>query len=89
MPSQGLKLLEHADILSYEEILRAVNVSALMGITKVRLTGGEPLLRRNVCHLVRGILDVPGIEDVSLTTNGVLLKSMARPLWEAGLRGSM
>jgi GTP 3',8-cyclase len=86
MPSQGLRLLEHADILSYEEILRVVNVSAQMGITKIRLTGGEPLLRRNVCHLVSGILGVPGIQDVSLTTNGVLLKSMARPLWESGLR---
>lgn len=86
MPSQGLRLLEHADILSYEEILKVVNVSAQMGITKVRLTGGEPLLRRNVCHLVSGILRIPGIQEVSLTTNGVLLKSMAHPLWEAGLR---
>jgi GTP 3',8-cyclase len=86
MPPQGLSLMEHEDILSYEEIVRIVNVSAQIGITKVRLTGGEPLLRRNVCHLVRGIIDVPGIQDVSLTTNGVLLKQMARPLWEAGLR---
>lgn len=86
MPSQGLRLMEHTDILSYEEILRVVKVSAQMGITKVRLTGGEPLLRRNVRRLVSGILSVTGIQDVSLTTNGVLLKSMARPLWDSGLR---
>lgn len=86
MPPQGLGLLEHSDILSYEEILRMVNVAAQMGVTKVRLTGGEPLLRRNVCHLISSIRSLPGIEEVALTTNGVLLKSMARPLWEAGLR---
>jgi cyclic pyranopterin phosphate synthase len=86
MPRNGLRLLDHADILSYEEILRIINVSAQMGIRKVRLTGGEPLLRRNVCHLIRGIMNVRGIEDVGLTTNGVLLQEMARPLWEAGLR---
>jgi GTP 3',8-cyclase len=86
MPAQGLKLLKHSDILSYEELFRVINVSAQMGITKVRLTGGEPLLRRNVCHLIRGVLNVPGIQDVSLTTNGVLLKNMVGPLWEAGLR---
>jgi len=86
MPAQGLPLLEHSDIVSYEEILRIVRVSARIGITKVRLTGGEPLLRRNVSHLVKGIFSVPGIRDVSLTTNGVLLKDMARDLWDAGLR---
>ncbi len=86
MPYDGLGLLEHSDILSYEEILRVIKVSVEMGITKVRVTGGEPLLRRDVCHLVRDILNIPGIQDVGLTTNGVLLKSMAGPLWEAGLR---
>ncbi|MBI5248198.1 MAG: GTP 3',8-cyclase MoaA [Desulfomonile tiedjei] len=86
MPANGLGLLEHSDILSYKEILRVIHVSAEMGITKVRVTGGEPLLRRDVCHLLRDILNVPGIRDLGLTTNGVLLKSMARPLWEAGLR---
>jgi GTP 3',8-cyclase len=86
MPPEGLRLLDHADILSYEEIIRVINVAARMGIRKVRITGGEPLLRRNLCHLVREIANVPGIEDVGLTTNGILLKDMARPLWEAGLR---
>ncbi len=86
MPERGMSLLGHDDILSYEEILRVVRVSASMGITKVRLTGGEPLVRRNVCHLIREILGIPGIKDVGLTTNGVALKHMARPLWEAGLR---
>jgi len=86
MPPEGLRLLDHTDVLSYEEILRVIDVAAQMGIRKVRITGGEPLLRRNVCHLVREIANVPGIEDVGLTTNGILLKDMARPLWKAGLR---
>ena len=86
MSPRGVRLLDHADILSYEEILRVVEVSARLGITKVRLTGGEPLLRRNVCELVRAITNVPGVQDVSLTTNGVLLQDMARPLRDAGLR---
>lgn len=86
MPPEGLRLLGHTDILSYEEILRVVCVAAQMGVRKVRITGGEPLLRRNVCHLVREVANVPGIENVGLTTNGILLKDMARPLWEAGLR---
>jgi GTP 3',8-cyclase len=86
MPESGMRLLDHDDILSYEEIVRVVRVSAGMGITKVRLTGGEPLVRRNVCHLIREILGIPGIKDVGLTTNGVVLKHMARPLWEAGLK---
>jgi len=86
MPPEGLRLLDHTDVLSYEEILRVIDVAAQMGIRKVRITGGEPLLRRNVCHLVREIANVPGIEDVGLTTNGILLKDMARHLWKAGLR---
>lgn len=86
MPDGGLDMLEHADILSYEEILRIVGLAARMGITKVRLTGGEPLIRRNVCDLVQRIKAVPGIRSVGLTTNGVRLVDMARPLWEAGLR---
>ena len=86
MPAHGLRLLDHGDVLSYEEILRIIKVSTQLGIRKVRLTGGEPLLRRNVCHLVREIVSMPGIEEVGVTTNGVLLKHMARPLWDAGLR---
>lgn len=86
MPTRGLKLLDHADILSYEEILEVIRVAADLGIRKIRLTGGEPLLRRNVLSLVGSVCRFPRIEDVSLTTNGVLLQEMAAPLFEAGLR---
>lgn len=85
-PVKDLKLLDHAEILSYEEILELIRVATNLGIRKVRLTGGEPLLRRNFVHLVESVYRIPKIEDVSVTTNGVLLKKMARPLFEAGVR---
>ena len=85
MPAHGVKKLRHADVLSYEEILRNVRALAGMGIRKVRLTGGEPLVRRDITHLVRGLKEVPGIETVALTTNGVLLGSMMDELLDAGL----
>ncbi len=73
-------------ILSYEEILRLVRVLAGMGVDKVRLTGGEPLVRRHLDSLVARLNDIDGINDISLTTNGVLLEKQAAPLWAAGLR---
>lgn len=85
-PLKDLKLLDHADILSYEEILKVIRIATDLGIKKVRLTGGEPLLRRNFVHLVESACRISGIEDVSITTNGVLLKDMAGPLLEAGIR---
>lgn len=85
-PHGSPNLLERSGLLSYEEILRVIRVSAAMGIFKVRFTGGEPLVRRGVCDLVKAATRVPGIEDISMTTNGVLLKEMARPLYDAGLR---
>ena len=84
-PVKNLKLLDHADILSYEEILKVIRVAAELGINKVRLTGGEPLRRRNFTRLVESVCLIPGIEDVSITTNGVFLKEMARPIFEAGV----
>ena len=86
MPAGGVDLVKHGDILRYEEILRVVRVFASMGLTKVRLTGGEPLLRKDVCHLVERIVKLGGIQDVGITTNGVRLKNMAQPLLDAGLR---
>jgi len=86
MPVKNLKLLDHAEILSYEEILKVVRVATGLGIKKVRLTGGEPLVRRNFVYLVESVCRIPQIVDVSVTTNGVLLKEMARLLFEAGLR---
>jgi GTP 3',8-cyclase len=86
MPSAGVPRLPHEAILRYEEIVRIVKVTAKEGIKKVRLTGGEPLVRRGVASLVREIAAIPGIEDLSLTTNGLLLGRMARELANAGLK---
>jgi cyclic pyranopterin phosphate synthase len=74
------------EILSYEEILRVVCACVFLGVRKVRITGGEPLVRRGICDLIACLNAMPGIEDLGLTTNGVLLESKARPLYEAGLR---
>jgi GTP 3',8-cyclase len=85
MPEDGIPLIPHQEILTYEEILRAVRVFAAEGISKVRLTGGEPLVRKGIVDLVSGLSKIPGIEDLSLTTNAVLLGEFAGPLREAGL----
>ncbi len=85
MPYTGVEKVEHVSILSLEEIARLVRVAAGAGIRKVRLTGGEPLVRRNVAQLVRYIKEVPEIDDISLTTNGVLFSGMAEELKAAGL----
>ena len=73
-------------ILTYEEIMRLVRIGARLGIDKIRLTGGEPLVRRDVTKLVRGLSEPGLLRDLSLTTNGVRLEAMAGELWEAGLR---
>ena len=86
MPERGVPMLPHREILTYEELLRVVRVAVDGGITKVRLTGGEPLIRRGVVGLVRELAAIPGIRDLSLTTNGMLLGGMAEELFKAGLR---
>ena len=73
------------ELLSYEEITRVVRVAARLGIRTIRLTGGEPLVRANIDELVRQLAAVPGIEDIALTTNGLLLAEQAEALWRAGL----
>ena len=85
MPPQGIALKTHDEILRYEEIERLVRAAAALGVRKVRLTGGEPLVRPNIEHLVEMIAAVPGIEDVSMTTNAVLLDRRAETLARAGL----
>lgn len=85
MPEEGVQSMVHDDILRIEEIARVVRVAAGLGIRSVRLTGGEPLVRKGVVDLVREIAHTPGIENVSMTTNGVLLPKMADSLKEAGL----
>jgi cyclic pyranopterin phosphate synthase len=86
MPAEGLDWLARADVLSFEEIARLVAVLARLGVDEVRLTGGEPLVRRDLPLLVRMLADTPGVRDLSLTTNGVLLDRLAQPLVDAGLR---
>ncbi|HTE19383.1 MAG TPA: GTP 3',8-cyclase MoaA, partial [Armatimonadota bacterium] len=73
-------------ILSYEEIMRLVRVASTLGVDKVRLTGGEPLVRRDLPKLVRGLTELGTLRDLSLTTNGTRLGEMAQELWDAGLR---
>jgi len=86
MPAaDGLPWLERAEVLSFEEIERLVSVMAPMGVTDLRLTGGEPLVRREFPRLVEMLARVPGIEDLSLTTNGYLLERDADALVEAGI----
>ena len=85
MPAEGLEWLPRDEVLSFEEIARLVRVLAAMGVDEVRLTGGEPLVRRDVPTLVSFLAEIPGVRDLSLTTNGVLLDRLAGPLVAAGL----
>ena len=86
MPAEGLEWLERDELLSFEEIERLVRVLAEMGVDEVRLTGGEPLVRRELPVLVGKLAALDGLRDLSLTTNGVLLDRFAGPLVAAGLR---
>ncbi len=86
MPPQGVPKRPHDEILRYEEIETVVRVAAEMGITKVRLTGGEPLVRPGVVELVRMLDRVNGIDDLAMTTNGILLGEYAGELAQAGLQ---
>lgn len=85
MPEEGVPFRSHESILRIEEIADFTRRAAQAGIRRVRLTGGEPLIRKGVVDLVREIAATPGIEDISLTTNGVLLPKMAADLKDAGL----
>ncbi|WP_080803175.1 GTP 3',8-cyclase MoaA [Arabiibacter massiliensis] len=85
MPEEGVQSLAHEDILRIEEIERIVRAAAGLGIRSIRLTGGEPLVRKGVVDLVRAISGTPGIENISMTTNGTLLPQMAGELKQAGL----
>ncbi len=86
MPLDGVSQLMHEDILSYEEIVRIAKIAVKEGITKIRITGGEPLVRKGVINLVGWLSQLEGIEDLSMTTNGILLSEYAKPLYEAGLK---
>src|SRR5262245_34854694 len=86
MAAEGLAWLNRYALLSFEEIERLVGALARMGVDEIRLTGGEPLARRDLPTLVGMLAGTPGVRELSLTTNGVLLDRFATPLVEAGLR---
>lgn len=85
MPEEGIKDQGHCGMLSLEQIYRLVKIATQAGISKIRLTGGEPLVRRNITTLIEQISKLPAIEDVSITTNGILFTEMAEDLKNAGL----
>lgn len=86
MPVEGIPLIPHEDILTYEEILRIARVFATEGISKIRLTGGEPLVRKGMVDFISHLNQIAEIRDLSLTTNGILLKEFAQDLKQAGLK---
>lgn len=85
MPESGIVKKEHSQILTGEEMLAAVRICSSLGINKVRVTGGEPLLRKDIVNLCRGIASTPGINELCLTTNGTMLPEFAHELKEAGV----
>ncbi len=86
MPEKDPCMLRHEDILRFEEIRQVVAVAVPLGINKIRLTGGEPLVRKDIVELVSMIASVPGIQDLAMTTNATLLEKFAQPLAAAGLK---
>ncbi|MDY0041952.1 MAG: GTP 3',8-cyclase MoaA [Desulforhabdus sp.] len=86
MPKEGMPKFSHEDILSYEEIMRLVRLITGMGVSKVRITGGEPLVRKDVLYLCARISEIQGVNSLSVTTNGLLLTDFAKGLWTAGIR---
>jgi cyclic pyranopterin phosphate synthase len=86
MPETDVQFVPRAEILDFEEIERFVRIAVTLGVNKLRVTGGEPLLRRDLPLLIQRLTAVPGIRDLALTTNGVLLPEMAGPLYDSGLR---
>src|SRR5438309_8476621 len=85
MPAEGLPWLEREEILTFEEITRLVGLLSMMRVHDVRLTGGEPLVRRDFPRLAASLASLPGVNDLSLTTNGFLLERDAQALVEAGI----
>lgn len=86
LPEEGIDLKPHEDILSFEEMSRIARACVVLGINKVRLTGGEPLVRKDLVQLIERLSLIEGLEDLSLTTNGLLLADYARQLKDAGLK---
>lgn len=85
MPEDGICKKDHEEMLTEDEMIAAVETAASLGVTKVRITGGEPLVKKNIVSICRRAAAVPGIEDVGITTNGIALSELAKPLKEAGV----
>ncbi|MAE07601.1 MAG: radical SAM protein [Bacteroidetes bacterium] len=85
MPSEGITWLDHSKMLSFEEIIDVVEVAVELGIEKIRLTGGEPLVRKGIANLVKMIAETKGVKDLAMTTNGQQLEKYAEELYKAGL----
>lgn len=86
MPEHGVQKLEHRNVLRYEEILRLARIAVRMGISKIRITGGEPLVRRDILFLCENIARIEGLKSLSITTNGVLLSRFAKSIYRMGIR---
>ena len=86
MPETGVKFMSREEVLSFEEIERFARIAVGLGVTKLRVTGGEPLVRKDLPVLIRKLVAIPGVKDLALTTNGVLLAEQAQSLYDAGLR---
>ena len=84
-PKEGISLKGHADILRYEEIIRIVSVAVKLGLIKVRITGGEPLVRRGFIDFIAALKKIKGLQDISLTTNGIFLEEYAQGIFDAGI----
>lgn len=85
MSAEGIDAIEHGDVLTYEELLRVASVATQLGVKKIRITGGEPLVRRGIVDFIRELASLPTRPEITLTTNGILLADMAADLRKAGL----
>ena len=85
MPEEGIESIPHEEILTYDEILKICDVVSELGIKKIKITGGEPLVRKDIVNLIRDIKNLDKIEQVTLTTNGILLYDMLDDLYDAGI----
>lgn len=85
MPAEGIKQISHNEILRYDEIIDVCKIAVKFGVNKIRITGGEPLVRKGIENLIADIAKIPGVKDLSMTTNGILLEKYAQQLKDAGL----
>ena len=86
MPADNVEFMDRSNLLSFEEIQRVAQIVSRMGINRLRLTGGEPLMRKNLPVLIKMLSEVDGIEDIAMTTNAYFLKDQAKDLKDAGLK---